>query len=138
LSILSGSTISHLSIDSDGLSNKVENVPRSAWVRDIPCLWITNPTANQGKSVMIRLIIHPFDSENLPRSQKIIMTSPQFDLFFHWTFNCNPFSFSTLVKNMKWNIGDDEKDFLKLFEGFGGTIRERILECATQPERYSL
>ena len=106
-----------------------------AWVRDVPSLWITNTSLNQGKSVTIRIIIDPPSHDSFPPFQRITLTSPNFDLFFHWTYRCDPFSFQTFVKEMEWNIQDDQKEVASLFKNFGGFVKDHVVKCCSDPSR---
>ena len=110
---------------------------QSTWVRDFPALWITNQARNEGKAITIRMIVHPLSTGAFPQSHKIILTSPHFDLFFHWTYDCNPFTFRSLVKDMKWDIAHDEVLCSKTFDSFGETMRERVMECISMPSRFA-
>jgi hypothetical protein len=64
------------------------------------------------------------------------MTSPHFDLFNHWSYNCNPFSFRSFVTEMKWDILNDDAECAKLFDNFGSMIKDRVMECVSMPSRY--
>lgn len=108
----------------------------ACWARDFTVIWETNASKNEGKAISIRIIIYPLSNTGFPQSHRIIMTSPHFDLFNHWTYNCNPFSFRSFVKEMNWDIVDNEVECSKLFDNFGSLIKDRVMECASMPSRY--
>jgi hypothetical protein len=106
---------------------------KNAFSRDFRVMMITNASKNEGKLMEVRIIIHPLSTGTFPQSQKVILTSPKFDLFFHWNFNCNPFSFRSLVQENHWNLDEDESS--KAFLSFGSMLQKRVIECITAPSR---
>lgn len=108
----------------------------ACWARDFPVIWVTNASKNQGKAISIRIIVYPLSDTKFPQYHRIIMTSPHFDLFNHWSFNCNPFSFRSFVKAMKWDLSTDDREYAKLFDDFGSMIKDRVMECVSTPTRY--
>jgi len=113
-----------------------QDVSSSSWARDFPVIWETNASRNEGKAISIRIIIYPLSNTSFPQCHRIIMTSPHFDLFNHWSYNCNPFSFRSFVTEMKWDISYDDVECAKLFDNFGSMIKDRVMECVSMASRY--
>ena len=109
---------------------------QSCWARDFPVIWETNPSKSEGKAISIRIIIYPLSSNSFPQQHRIIMTSPHFDIFNHWSYSCNPFSFRSLIKEMEWDIANDDVECCKIFKNFGSMIKDRVMECVSMPRRY--
>eukprot|EP00842_Homolaphlyctis_polyrhiza_P006219 jgi/Hompol1/6599/HPOL_001396-RA len=90
-----------------------------------------------GRRMMLRMMVYPLTGKPFPQCHKVVLTSPLEDSFFHWTFLCTPFSFRSLVRNMRWDMpemaGDSES---QAFDQFGKTVRDRVSECAMMPERF--
>ena len=116
-------------------TNPSDNESQDVWIRNFSLLWVTNHLRNEGKPMSVRIIIHPLSNGAFPQHHKIYLTSPELDLFFHWNFNCNPFTFRTLIKNMKWEIKEHDLEASRLFDDFGKMVKERVLQCCLMPDR---
>lgn len=147
-------------------SQIVQDFSGRVWIKDFPAYLVSGYAGiggllaatkisdpSHGRKLTLRMIIYPMypqppqttnsggdestPSLMFPQCFKCVLTCPTEDLFFHWTFICTPFSFKTLARFMKWEFpptaGSSESH---AFLNFNTIIKERVIECATMPDRF--
>ncbi|KAJ3260261.1 hypothetical protein HK103_000896 [Boothiomyces macroporosus] len=114
----------------------------SRWTLDIP-ITIRQFTVQNGKQVpseiqkTVRLIIISDFDRPFPQAHKIVIMDPIDDIFFHWTFNCNPFSFKSILKQMKWRLPTlAGNGFQETFRRFGYMIQQIANNVASNPNAF--
>ncbi|KAI8895978.1 hypothetical protein BC833DRAFT_622563 [Globomyces pollinis-pini] len=123
------------------VTNKTQNLdyPKlqdCKWSLDIPVIVRQHKSQNARVQTVRMTIESDFECE-YPQSHKIKMLDPLNDLFFHWTFNCTPFTYRTLVGEMKWILPSTADDaFQDTFRRFGYLIQDCANKVSRQPNRY--
>jgi hypothetical protein len=109
------------------------------WTRDFPAILQEAPVDDATpcpRRVTLRVILENNLARPFPQSHRIIITCPTEDIFFHWVFECTPFSFKTLVQTLKWDLTPSELE--AEFVGFGDTLKKCISQCSAQSDRCSM
>lgn len=129
--------------DNQGLANEIKSFEKTGidWKIDIP-ITVTGFSKDKNERVeelrTVRLQITSELDKPYPQSHQIVIMDIVEDIFFHWTFNCNPFTFKSLAKRMNWILPQVAGDqFYETFKRFGYLIRECSKNVAMDPARYS-
>ncbi|KAJ3325858.1 hypothetical protein HDV06_002243 [Boothiomyces sp. JEL0866] len=114
----------------------------SKWTLDIPVI-VRRLQVQNGKQIPIeyqkhvRLIIISEFEKPFPQAHKIVVMDPIDDIFFHWTFSCNPFSFKSILKQMKWKLPAlAGNGFQETFRRFGYMIQQIANGVVSQPNAF--
>ena len=130
------------------------NTPFSSKPLDLPIRFTVYPPS----SLKTKRGNNEENEKGQVRVHKITITSPETDIFFHWTHVCHAFNFRTLVQRHGWKLPTCSESDLKercqsndinnisntikhdpyedSFESFGGIIRDRVRECVNDATRY--
>ncbi|KAJ3277199.1 hypothetical protein HDV01_000251 [Terramyces sp. JEL0728] len=123
-----------------GISSTLFNANR--WTLDIPVI-VQKLEIKNGQQVPVeyqkhvRLILVSEFDKPFPQAHKIIIMDPIDDIFFHWTFNCNPFSFKTILKQMKWKLPSlAGNGFQETFRRFGYMVQQISNSVVNNPNSF--
>ncbi|TPX54527.1 hypothetical protein SeMB42_g00215 [Synchytrium endobioticum] len=126
------------------LGNSRQNVPLPADILQNICSQDFNITLRSGPSdaifvprkTLCRVRIHPLTtSSSFPQCHRVVLSLPLDNILELWQFQCDPFTFRTLVNEHSWELSSPrEKEVV--FEDFGGFLMRRIHDCVTNDARF--
>lgn len=141
------STVLPVDVQGDGSSHKpttkaassFNNIDSSArkatWFKDITSCSISTAHHPTPRIYPVRIVIHDKQDD----SCRITLKAPTEDAFFHWSYNCNLFTFKTLARRHKWkHIPDStmERETDAVINKFVELLKEIVRNCLNDPERY--
>lgn len=114
-----------------------KNIKITVDMAQLPTRGLTQIVQPPTSSTMaIRLAIESNVNRPFPKAHSIVLTSYD-DVFFHWKFECTPFSFSTLVTRMGWELPQTAGDPMEeAFEKFGYMVKGIAHHCGMRQTKH--
>lgn len=107
-----------------------------SWSLDVPVVTTRFESGSRVETApALRFTVDSNFDRPFPQSHTITVCDPA-DLFFHWSFVCTPFTYSSLVKRMRWDFGATVGDgFLDAFQRFSFLLHDCLNNVSRHPSR---